>query len=60
MTKMIAIVETGGKQYKVNEGRYVDIELLDAKEGDSIELDKVLMIVDGEKNKNWSAIFRRC
>jgi len=51
MTKMIAIVETGGKQYKVTEGRYVDIELLDAKEGDSIELDKVLMIVDGENTK---------
>ena len=48
---MIAIVETGGKQYKVTEGRYVDIELLDAKEGDSIELDKVLMIVDGENTK---------
>jgi large subunit ribosomal protein L21 len=48
---MIAIVETGGKQYKVTEGKYVDIELLDAKEGDAIELDKVLMIVDGENTK---------
>jgi large subunit ribosomal protein L21 len=48
---MIAIVETGGKQYQVAEGQYVDIELLDAKEGDSVELDKVLMIVDGKKSK---------
>ena len=48
---MIAIVETGGKQYQMAEGKYVDIELLDAKEGDSVELDKVLMIVDGKKSK---------
>ena len=28
--KMYAIVETGGKQYKLEEGKYTDIELLDA------------------------------
>ena len=48
---MIAIVETGGKQYKVEEGKYVDIELLDAKEGDSVNLDKIVMIVDGQNSK---------
>lgn len=48
---MIAIVETGGKQYKVAEGKYVDIELLDFQEGDSVELDKILMIIDGENSK---------
>ncbi len=48
---MIAIVETGGKQYKVAEGKYVDIELLDANEGDSVEIDKILMIIDGENSK---------
>ncbi|HSA06495.1 MAG TPA: 50S ribosomal protein L21 [Candidatus Gastranaerophilales bacterium] len=48
---MIAIVETGGKQYKVSEGKYVDIELLDALEGESVQLDKVLMIIDGENSK---------
>ncbi len=48
---MIAIVETGGKQYKIAEGKYVDIELLDAKEGDAVELDKVLMIIDGENSQ---------
>lgn len=47
---MIAIVETGGKQYKMAEGKYVDIELLDAQEGDSVSLDKVVMIVDGKKS----------
>lgn len=48
---MIAIVETGGKQYQVTEGKYVDIELLDGQEGDVIELDKVMMIIDGENSK---------
>ncbi len=48
---MIAIVETGGKQYKVAEGKYVDIELLDASEGDCVELDKVLMIIDGKNSE---------
>jgi large subunit ribosomal protein L21 len=47
---MIAVVETGGKQYKMAEGKYVDIELLDAEEGDSVELDKVVMIIDGENS----------
>lgn len=48
---MIAIVETGGKQYKVEEGKYVDIELLEANEGDSVSLDKIVMIVDGENSQ---------
>ncbi len=48
---MIAIVETGGKQYKVEEGKYVDIELLEAKEGDAVSLDKIVMIVDGKNSK---------
>lgn len=48
---MIAIVETGGKQYQVAEGKYVDIELLEGKEGDNVSLDKVVMIIDGEDSQ---------
>lgn len=48
---MIAIIETGGKQYKVAEGQYVDIELLNSEEGDAVEIDKVLMIIDGKDSK---------
>jgi large subunit ribosomal protein L21 len=44
-----AIVETGGKQYKVSAGQTVDVELLPASAGEQIELDRVLMIVDGDK-----------
>ena len=48
---MYAIVETGGKQYKLEEGRYVDIELLDAKENDKVTFDKIVMLVNGRKSK---------
>lgn len=41
---MYAIVETGGKQYKVRVGQTLDVELLDANAGDTVELDRVLMV----------------
>ncbi|MBQ8168065.1 50S ribosomal protein L21 [bacterium] len=48
---MYAIVETGGKQYQVEEGRYVEVELLDAEKDTKIVFDKVVMIVNGKKSK---------
>lgn len=45
---MYAIIETGGKQYRVEEGRYIKIEKLDNEEGSNVEFDKVLMVKDGE------------
>ncbi len=45
---MYAIVETGGKQYKVSVDEIVNVEKLQAKVGDKVELN-ALMIVDGEK-----------
>lgn len=48
---MLAIIETGGKQYEVTEGRYVDIELLNANKDDSFVFEKVVMIVDKENTK---------
>jgi large subunit ribosomal protein L21 len=41
---MYAIVETGGKQYRVQVGQTVDVEILDVQAGDMVELDRVLMI----------------
>lgn len=41
---MYAIVETGGKQYRVQPGDVLRIEKLKANEGDSIVLDKVLAV----------------
>ena len=47
--KIYAIIETGGKQYKVTPGQTIDVERLDAAEGDTVELDRVLLIADGDK-----------
>ena len=41
---MYAVIQTGGKQYRVEEGTYLKIEKLELGTGDSIEFDKVLMI----------------
>ncbi len=46
---MHAIIETGGKQYKVAEGDALYIEKLNAEAGQSVTFDKVLAILDGEK-----------
>ena len=48
---MYAIVETGGKQYKLEEGRYVDIELLHDEVNEKVTFDKVVMLVNGKKSK---------
>lgn len=41
---MYAIIETGGKQYKVSEGDIIFIEKLEVNEGDVITLDKVVAL----------------
>lgn len=44
-----AIIETGGKQYKITSGQKLEIEKLKANSGDQFSFDKVLLIVDGDK-----------
>jgi large subunit ribosomal protein L21 len=46
---MYAVIQTGGKQYRVAEGDTLKIEKIVADEGASIELDKVLMVADGDQ-----------
>lgn len=46
---MQAVIKTGGKQYKVSEGDILRVEKLTAKEGESLKLDNVLALVDGDK-----------
>ncbi len=41
---MYAIIETGGKQYKVEEGMTLDVELLHAEAGETVEVSSVLML----------------
>ena len=46
---MHAIIETGGKQYKVAEGDTLFIEKLPIEAGDTVTFDKVLAVLDGDK-----------
>lgn len=43
---MYAIIQTGGKQYKVSEGSVLKVEKLNAQPGDRLILDQVLMLSD--------------
>jgi len=49
---MYAVIEQGGKQYKVAQGDRLRIELADvAADAETIEMDKVLFLSDGKKIK---------
>ncbi len=43
---MYAIVEINNKQYKVEEGEYIEVDLLDKEIGEKLTLDRVLMVSD--------------
>jgi large subunit ribosomal protein L21 len=45
---MYAVIETGGKQYKVAPGQVVQVERLLLEKGSQVELDRVLLVADGE------------
>jgi len=45
---MYAIVDSGGKQYKVQEGEVLRVEKLAGKVGDSVSFDRILMFSDGD------------
>ena len=45
---MYAIIKTGGKQYKVTPGEYLDVERLNGEVGDKVDVE-VLLINDGKK-----------
>jgi len=44
---MYAVIVTGGKQYRVEEGEVLRVERLRADEGATIEFDRVLMVGEG-------------
>ncbi len=45
---MYAVIETGGKQYRVEVGTQLEVELIDAKAGDTVTLERVLLVADGD------------
>lgn len=48
---MYAIVETGGKQYQMEEGRYLKVELLEGEKDSKVIFDKIVMLANGKKSK---------
>ena len=48
---MSAVIQTGGKQHRVAEGDTLKVEKLAADEGAAVELDKVLLVADGDDIK---------
>ncbi len=48
---MYAVIETGGKQYKVTKGDVIYIEKLDVKAGAAVTFDKVLLVGEGKDVK---------
>jgi large subunit ribosomal protein L21 len=45
---MYAVIQTGGKQYKVAPGDVVKVEKLEAKKGDTVEIKEVYLVADGD------------
>ncbi len=48
---MYAVIESGGKQHRVEPGEVLHLELLEAATGDTIDFEKVLMVADGDSVK---------
>ena len=48
---MYAVIETGGKQYRVQEGDVITVEKLNAEAGETVTFDKVLLMSDGKEVK---------
>ena len=48
---MYAVIETGGKQYRVSQGQRIRVEKLSADEGASVDIEKVLLVANGEDIK---------
>ena len=57
---MYAIIETGGKQYKVAKNDIILIEKLNVKEGSPVKLDKVLLAKDGKSVHVGSPYLKGC
>ena len=47
---MYAVIETGGKQYRVEVGTELEVDLLEVEPGQEITLDRVLLVADGDES----------
>lgn len=57
MADKIAVIKTGGKQYKVKSGQVIKIEKLDKKEGDKVKFETLMIASDDGKELNLGKPF---
>ncbi len=48
---MYAVIVSGGKQHRVEEGEYLKLEKIEVESGGTVEFDRVLLVADGETVK---------
>ena len=48
---MYAVIKTGGKQYRVQQGDVIFVEKIDAQADEAVTFEEVLLVVDGEQTK---------
>ena len=53
---MYAVIETGGKQYRVSAGESIEVETLDGPVGAEVEFNRVLAVVEGESVRAGSDV----
>ena len=53
---MYAVIETGGKQYRVAPGESIDVETLTGEVGAEVEFERVLAVMDGDAVKAGTAL----
>ena len=53
---MYAVIETGGKQYRVNQGDVIKVEKLTADVGEKVDFDRVLLVGEGSDVKVGSPV----
>ena len=54
-----AIIQTGGKQYKVSASEILKVERLENPEGKTVEFKNVLFLNDDKSNRNWKSKYSR-
>ncbi|WP_020395418.1 50S ribosomal protein L21 [Thiolinea disciformis] len=57
---MYAVIETGGKQYRVAQGDIIQVEKLDAEEGSNVDFANVLMVGEGESVRIGAPFVEGC
>ena len=57
---MFAVLNTGGKQYKVSQGDLIEVEKLESDVGDKVTLSQVLMVGEGERVEVGSPYVSNC